>query len=180
MSKTTPVVQATLAEVIASVKRELAIAENTAGPRAGLALATVEISLAVSAEHTADGKLTIGVPLLGAEIGGGGERTSSRLSTVTVVLAPPEPSLLMSNTSLDDLAIAQAIVDIRTQLASGLDDEPRLLPSSVEYALEFGVARSGGPSGKVSFLVFSASAGSEWSDSRTNQITLAFEASSAP
>lgn len=180
MAETEPVAQATLAEVISAVKRELAAAEGEAGPRAGLVLDEVEIELSVTRSRTAGGKLSVGVPVLGVELGGGGALTDKHASKVKVVLAPPAPSLLLRDGGIGDLGIAAAIVDIRSQLVAGLEEEPRLVPKKAEYHLEFAVERAGGPTGKVTFLVVSVGGEGKWTGAATNRIKLSFAGDAAP
>lgn len=169
-----------LALVIAEVKREIATAQNTAGLRAGLSLESVEITLAIARISDAAGKVTIGVPMFGAEAGGGAGRKSEESSSLYVKLTPPAALSIMSGTDARDLGIARAILDTRRELQEGMEDEPKLEPAKVRIELKFVVTRSGGPKGEVKFLVFSAGAGLTWSNADTSSILLTFVPDAAP
>ena len=172
--------QVPLSDVIEAVKHELAVVQNTPGPSIKLDLVSVVIAMTVTSEEQANGKVSIGVPLFGGDLGVGVESSELRQSIVTVKLKPPRPSPLMSNLKALPFGIASAIIDFRKQLADGLNGEPRLIPQSVNYEIYFAVERRGGPEGKLSFHVFSANMGATWSSSQTSRITLMFQKSKTP
>ncbi len=163
-----------LADVISQVKKELAAAENIPGQNIGLTLDGVELNFAISQTVDANGKVTVGVPVLNTGIGGTGEWKAESSSSLTVALAPPTASITMSGVDATGFGITQAIVATRKQLALGLNNEPRLLPKKITLQFRFGVTRSGGATGEIKFLVFSSSAGGAKSSSDINTITLTF------
>jgi hypothetical protein len=164
-----------LADVIAQVKKELAAAQNIPGPMAGLSLAGVQLTFAITHSTDVNGKISIGVPIISAELGGSGDRKTEDTSTVTVDLAPPKSSITMSGADSSGFGITQTILAVRKQLASGLKDEPILEPRKASMQFKFGVTTTGGASGQVKFLVFTAGAGATRSAAETSTITLNFE-----
>lgn len=163
-----------LAEVIAQVKRELAAAQNQPGSAVGLTLQTVGIDLAVGRVSDVDGKITIGVPAVGVEAGGGVGRKADQSSSISVELTPPKAIAVMSGDETKEFGITQAIVDTRKQLAAGLDDEPKLTPNKVKMVFKFAVTRTGGPKGGIKFLVFQLGGGATVASAETSTITLTF------
>jgi hypothetical protein len=169
-----------LAQVIAQVKKELAAAQSVPGQGAGLALQTVTLAFSLSRVVDAEGKATIGIPLLGAELGGAGGVKSETVSSLLVKLAPPRPIVTMSGEELQELGLTQAILEVRRQLQEGLDDEPKLAPSQVELEIKFALTRKGGPKGEAKFLVFSIGGGATWSAAAVNAVKLTFAKPAAP
>lgn len=142
-----------LADMTAQVKKELAAAQDTPGQVAGSTLQTVQINFALTPTTDVNGKVAIGVPVLSADLGANGERKAEDTSSLTVELAPPAASITMSGTDSSQVAITQTIVAIRKQLASGLNDEPKLDPEKVTFQLDFGLTRTGGGTGQIKFLI---------------------------
>jgi hypothetical protein len=164
-----------LADVIAQVKKELAATQNTPGQMRGLVLQSVQINFALTQATDVNGKVAIGVPIISADVGANGERKSENSSSLTVELAPPSASVTMSGTDSSQFGITQAILSTRSQLAKGLNDEPKLEPRKVSIQLKFGITRTGGATGQIKFLVFTVGGGATKSAAETSTITLNFE-----
>ena len=169
-----------IASVIAQVKRELAASQNTTGASLNLNLEKVEVTLAMSRVVDANGKVAIGVPAIGAEVGGSGTRKAEETSTLFVELVPPKPTGLLSSTDVKDFGLTEAIVETRSELLKGLADEPKLDPRKVVITVKFGVTRSAGASGQIKFVVISIGGGGSVTASDTNSIALTFSKSKAP
>lgn len=105
-----------LASVISQIKRELAAAQRVPGASANLNLDKVDVTLAVSRTVDATGKVTVGVPAVGAEFGGSGSRKTDELSSLQVELVPPKPTGLLSTEDTKDFGLTQMIVEARRQL----------------------------------------------------------------
>jgi hypothetical protein len=164
-----------LADVIAQVKKELLAAQNTPGQTAGLTLQSVQLIFAITHTTDANGKVAIGVPIISADIGVTGERKAEDGSSLTVELAPPTASMTMNGVDSRQFGITQAILATRRQLAQGLNDEPKLDPRKVSIQFKFGVARTGGGTGQIKFLIFTVGAGVTKSAAETSTITLNYE-----
>jgi hypothetical protein len=169
-----------LADVISQVKKELAAVQNTPGPNIGLPLQAVELNFSISHSTDANGKVTIGVPVLSAGLGANGELKAENTSSLTVELAPPAASIIMSGTDSSQFGITQAILATRRQLAQGLAGEPKLEPRKVSMQFKFGLTRTGGVNGQIKFLILTAGAGAAKSVSDTSTITLTFGKSEVP
>jgi len=169
-----------VAAVIAQVKRELAAAQNSPGASVGLKLDKVELNFALTRTVDANGKVTIGVPAVGVEIGGNGSRKTEDASSLLVELVPPRPLGIMSGADTRDFGLTEAIVETRRQLRQGLDDDPKLEPRKVQITLRFVVTRTGGPTGQIKFLVFSVGGGANISATDASSIVLTFSKSAAP
>jgi hypothetical protein len=165
-----------IAAVIAQVKQELATAQNAPGAGLVMALEKVEVTLAVSRVVDANGKVTIGVPSMGLEVGGGAGRKSEESSTLYVELVPPKGGGILGATEIENFGLAEAIVDTRRQLLKGLADEPKLDPRKVIISVKFGVARTAGPTGQLKLIVISVGAGQSVTSADTNTVVLTFSA----
>ncbi len=86
-----------LADVITQVKKELAaVRKNTPGQTLGLVLQSVQVNFAITQTTDVNGKVAIGVPIIGADLGANGERKAEDSSSLTVELEPPSASITMS------------------------------------------------------------------------------------
>lgn len=164
-----------LADVIAQVKKELLAAQNTPGQTAGLTLQSVQLSFAITHTIDANGKVSIGVPILNADIGGNGERKAEDSSSLSVELAPPTSLMTMSGVDSTQFGITQAILATRRQLTEGLGDEPKLDPRKVSIQFKFAVTRTGGGNAQVKFLILTAGGGATKSTGETSTIILNYE-----
>lgn len=165
-----------ISSVIAEVKRELAAAQNVPGAAVDLKLEKVEATLAVSRVVDANGKVSVGVPALGVELGAGGTRKSEDSSTLYVELVPPEPGRALGATETKNFGLTEAIVDTRRELAKGLRDEPRLDPKKVVITVKFGVTQSAGPTGQLKLVVLTVGGGVSVAASDVSTIVLTFAA----
>jgi hypothetical protein len=164
-----------IASVIAEVKSELAAAQNTTGANLGISLQKVELNFSITRTTDANGKVTIGVPVLAsAEIGGSGEHKNEQTSSVLIDLTPPGGGSAMSGQDLKDLGLTQAIVSTRAQLLQGLDQPPKLIPDKVVITLKFAITNNGGPTGQIKFLVFTLGGGVTATSANSNSIELTF------
>jgi hypothetical protein len=164
-----------IASVIAEVKSEIAAAQNTTGANLGITLQKVELNFSITRTIDANGKVTIGVPVLAsADIGGTGDHKSDQTSSVLIDLTPPSGGSAMSGQDLKDLGLTQAIISTRTQLLQGLDQPPKLVPDKVVITLKFAITNSGGPTGQVKFLVFTLGGGVTATSANANSIELTF------
>jgi hypothetical protein len=169
-----------IAAVVAQVKKELAAAQGTIGAGLGLKLDTVELSFALTKTTDVNGKVAIGIPIIGGiDLGGSGERKAEETSSLLIDLIPPSTGPAMSGTDATDFGITQAIVDTRQQLQQGLNDTPRLDPNKVVITLKFVVTKTGGGTGQIKFLVFTLGGGATISGANTNTITLTFSKAKA-
>ena len=167
-----------IAEVIAQIKRELQAAENTPGAAVGLNLDKVELNFALTKITEANGKISIGIPVLGGiEAGGSGTKKAEEISSLLVELVPPKPIGAMSGQEAKDFGITQAIVETRRQLLAGLNDTPKLDPSKVVITLRFVITRVGGLNGQVKFLVFTLGGGKALTSANSSSIALTFSKS---
>ena len=163
-----------LQEVISEIKKELVAAQNTPGGGTALKLDSVELNLVLSDATDGSGGLSVGVPEIGAEMGGSAKASSEKVSTIYVSLKPPKPLAVMGAVTAGDLGLTRVIVETRKELQKAMVDEPVLTPEKVRIEIRFALSKSGGPSGKFHFFVVSADAAATWSASRTNTITLNF------
>ena len=164
-----------VAAVIAEVKAELTAAQSTTGASLGIYLQKVELNFALTRSTDADGKVTIGIPVLGGvDMGGSGDRKAEQVSSLLVALTPPSPVGTMSAPNIADFGLTQAIVETRSQLLAGLDQPPKLLPDKVVITLRFVITNSGGPSGRVKFLVFEIGGGVTATSANSSSIELTF------
>lgn len=164
-----------IASVIAEVKAELAAAQNTTGVNLGISLQKVELNFSITRTTDANGKVTIGVPILAsASIGGSGELKSEQTSSVLIDLTPPSGGAAMNGQDLSKLGLTQAIVSTRAQLLQGLNERPKLLPDKVVITLKFAITNGGGPTGQVKFLVFTLGGGVTATSANSNTIELTF------
>jgi hypothetical protein len=163
-----------IAEVIAQVKRELAAAQNAPAAALVLKLEKVEATLVVSRTVDANGKVAIGVPAFGLEVGGGGSRKAEDSSTLYVELVPPEPGRALSATETKNFGLTEAIVDTRRALIKGLAGEPKLDPRKVVITVKFGVTQTVGPTGQLKFVVISVGGGASVTSADVNTIGLTF------
>ncbi|VWD34754.1 hypothetical protein BLA39750_04920 [Burkholderia lata] len=169
-----------IAAVIAQVKTELEAAQSTPGAQLGLKLDTVELNFSLTKTTDVNGKVAIGIPVVGGiDLDANGDRKAEETSSLTVNLVPPEPVAAMSGYDTTNLGITQAIVDTRQQLIQGLNDVPKLDPNKVVITLKFVVTKSGGGSGKIKFLVFTLGGGATITGANSNTITLTFSKSKA-
>jgi hypothetical protein len=164
-----------VADVVSQIKKELAAAQNTPGQVTGLSLTSVQLIFALTQTTDANGKVSIGVPILSADIGGTGERKAENTSTLTIELDPPTSSITMGGIDSTEFGITQAIVSTRKQLAEGLNDEPKLVPKKVSLQFKFAVTRTGGATGQIKFLIFTVGGGATKSSAETSTITLNYE-----
>jgi hypothetical protein len=170
-----------IADVIAEVKRELAVAENAPGAKLGLTLQSVALEFSLARSTDASGEATVGIPVLGGvKIGGSGGQKGEEMSSLVVELAPPKGTGTMSADKLDDLGIAKAIIETRSELLKGLEDQPKLAPKKVVITLKFVVTRTGGGKGEISFLVFTVEGGVTLTSENANSIALTFVESDQP
>ena len=131
-----------IAAVVAQVKTELAAAQSVPGATLGLKLDTVELNFALTKATDVNGKVAIGIPIVGGvDLGGSGDRKVEETSSLLIDLVPPAPIVTMSGFDTTDLGITQAIVDTRQQLAKGLNDAPKLDPTKVVITLKFAVTK---------------------------------------
>lgn len=165
-----------VADVIAQVKKEIAASQGTTGANVGITLQKVQLDFALTSTTDANGKLSVGIPLLaGAEVGGSGEGKNSSASSLSIELTPPKGNeATMSGTDTKDLGITKAIVDTRTALLQGMDQQPKLIPNKVTITLKFVVTRTGGATGQIKFLVFTLGGGTTLTSENSNTITLTF------
>lgn len=164
-----------LADVITQVKKELAAVQNTPGQTLGLVLQSVQVNFAITQTTDVNGKVAIGVPIIGADLGANGERKAEDSSSLTVELEPPSASITMSGVDISQFGITQAVLATRHQLAAGLNDEPKLAPKKASIQLKFGITRTGGGTGQIKFLIFTMGGGATKSYGETSTITLNFE-----
>jgi hypothetical protein len=169
-----------VAEVIAEVKRELAAAQNTQGADVDLSLTQVELNFSLTSTTDENGKVSVGIPIASASVGGNGERRVEQTSSLMVELAPPKPSGTMSADESKDLGITQAIIQARDQLKQGLNEVPKLTPNKVVITLKFAVTKTKGANGQVKFLIFSIGGGQTTSDAASNSIALTFAKAKGP
>lgn len=164
-----------LADVITQIKKELAAVQNTPGQQIGIPLQSVQVNFALTQTTDANGKVAIGVPIISADLGGNGEKKVENSSTLTVELDPPTAGIVMSGIDSSNFGLTQAILDVRRQLASGLNNEPKLVPKKVTIQLKFGVTRTGGGTAQIKFLIFTVGGGVTKSAAEMSTITLNFE-----
>ncbi len=164
-----------LAEVIAQVKRELAAAQNTPGASVGLKLDSVELNFSLTRTTDTNGKVSVGIPVLGGvDLGASGQNKAEETSSLLVNLVPPKPTGTMSATDTSNFGITEAIVDTRRELAAGLNDLPKLEPNKVVINLKFAVTRAKGGTGQIRFLVFTLGGGRTLTSANSSSITLTF------
>ena len=169
-----------LSQIIAQIKHDIEVAQNTPGKQVGLKLSTVEVNLAVSSVTVADGSTTLGLPFLDTGVRGQIKQVSEHLSLVSVVLSPPEPKVLLDGSSNVGTRLAKTIVDLREQLAKGVDDEPKLNPKEAKISISFGITQDQSAKGDVEFLVFSADAGISGERAQSSAVILTFRLDPAP
>lgn len=169
-----------LAAVVSQIKYELAASQSASGGGLNLRLEKVDITLSVSRTVDANGKATIGVPALNIEAGGSGGRKAEEVSTLLVEMAPPAASITLSSNETSSLGLAQMIIDTRQQLASGLNQEPKLDPNAVVMTVKFGVTRTGGGNASVKLLVLSVGGGATVSNVDSHTVVLTFKKQRAP
>lgn len=168
---TTPIFP--IKDVIAQVKKELAAAQASTSGNVGLKLDSVDLTFALATTRDINGKVSVGIPLLtGLDVGGNGGKKVEETSSLQITLAPPTPINQVAGYDTTSLGITQAIIDTRTQLAAGLDVQPRLDPTKVVITLKFGVIRTGGGTGQIRFLFFALGGGTTFTSANTNTITL--------
>jgi hypothetical protein len=162
--------------VIAQVKRELAAAQNAPGAALVLRLEKAEATLAVSRVVDANGKVSVGVPSLGLDLGGSGGRKAEQSSTLFVELAPPRAGAALGATETWNLGLAEAIVDARRELLKGLADEPKLEPRKVVITIRFGVTRTAGGSGQLQLVLLTLGGGATTTTTDLSTVVLTFAA----
>lgn len=170
-----------VAEVIAEVKRELAAAQSTTGANVGISLQKVALNFALTQTTDKNGKVTIGIPILGgAELGGSGSRKAEETSSLLVELAPPKGAgPAMSAEDVKDLGLTQAIVSTRQQLLAGMSEKPQLDPAKVVITLKFAITRTAGGTGQIKFLVFTIGGGATATSANSSSIELTFAKTAA-
>jgi hypothetical protein len=169
-----------VAAVIAQIKHELAAAQNTAGASVGLALEKVDVTLAVSRVVEANGKVSVGVPAIGLELGGAGSRKGEEASTVAIQLLPPKGTGTLSATPPEDLGLTQMIVQTRAELLKGLNEEPKLDAKQVVMTVKFALSKTVGPTGQLKFVVVTIGGGGTVTATNTNTVVLTFSRVAAP
>lgn len=164
-----------ITDVIAEVKRELAAAQSKPGTGVGLKLDSVELSFALTKTTDTNGKISVGVPILGGvDLGGSGTKKVEETSSLVITLTPPTPTPAMAGEDVKDLGLTQAILDVRDQLSKGMAGEPRLDPSKVVLTLKFVVTKAVGGTGQIKFLVFTIGGGTTLTAANSNSIALNF------
>jgi len=79
-----------LAEALEALRRDLAAAqEEAAGKGVQFPVESLTVELKVAVAREASGKVGFRVPVIGAELGGGGGVSSESVQTVTLVLGEP-------------------------------------------------------------------------------------------
>ena len=163
-----------IAAVITELKRELQAAQDIPGTGGDLRLAQVAIDFTLTHTTDANGKISIGIPVLSAQVGASGERKAESGSTLHIELVPPKARVTMSATDTKDFGITQAIVSTRNQLQQGVAQEPKLLPEKVKMTFKFAITNTGGPTGQIKFLIFTIGGGATWSEGQASTIELTF------
>ena len=169
-----------VAKVITEIKRELQVVQSTPSPNVGLTLSKVTLDFTLTRTVDANGKVTIGIPAIEAEVGATGQVKSEDTSSMTIELVPPKAEAAMSAVQAENLGIAEAVIDARKQLAAGLAEEPKLMPNKVDLTFKYVLTAEGGPTGKIKFLIVSVEAGATVSSAHTQSITLSFSKTLAP
>jgi hypothetical protein len=135
-----------VSDIITAIKSEIkrAQASETGSPR--LSVDLVELQLNTVAVKTADGKITVGVPTIGFEIGGSGSSTIAQ--QLHVSLTSQEPAEIGASQSL---GLVEVITELKNALRSTMNEPPRFDFQQLRYQVEFEVEKQIG--GRVSFVV---------------------------
>lgn len=163
-----------LAEVLAAVKRELRSAESVS-KSSFLPLSAVKLELHVIAQSDARGELKAKLLPVNAFAKLGAADEITRTQKISVTLEPPGPDLTQGSLDLSDLGLASAIRSVREELQKGMDQPPRLDPTAVTIALDFGVKRSRDSGAGIELKVIEAGAGEKYLTSSLHKISLEFK-----
>lgn len=163
-----------IAEVVSQVKQEISAAQSVpiGGPK--LRLKAVELDLSIVNTETNNTNFGLGVPTIDVS----GNYTSSieknSTSQVKLSLEPPKPVELASSAELNDMRLAETIINVRRQLKKGFLEEPILNPKTVDFVIKFGVVESAKIDGDIEIFILSINPSSEFKVQQANTITVKF------
>ena len=170
-----PIASFSLDQTITDIKTELARLEAQPGAPLGLRLTEIEIALQLSqaGEKTAGAGLS--VPVF-SEAALTANTTSSweEGSKVTIVLAPPADSSVLSTGAKPSLRFADLLGSVRESLRKAMQDEPRLDAKSISLELSFVLVAGTAIGADVKVQLLSLGIGRTQTTTAGNTLTLTY------
>lgn len=164
-----------LEETISGIKRELQKLEDTPGQTLGLILNDVKIALFVQEEFADSGDVSLTVPVFDeAKLNTSDTLGAQTGSKVTVDLAPPRGSQVLSASGDGRIEFADLLVATREALQRSMQNEPKLEAKSIEVELAFVLTAKRTDSASVKAKVVSIGISSEHKGTSSNTITLIY------
>jgi hypothetical protein len=164
-----------LNEAISDIKRELQLFENAPGEPLGLRLSEAEVSLKLTRNDSRTVEAGLAVPVFSTvEAARSVARSVEHASTVKVVLAPPQQSVVLSTPDERRIAFASLLLAVREALREGMANEPRLDVKTIELTIAFVLVSTTEDSAGVTAEVLSISGEGKTAETEANTIKLTY------
>ncbi|MGC4074328.1 MAG: hypothetical protein QM760_17810 [Nibricoccus sp.] len=171
-----PIASFSLDQTISDIKAELAKLEAEPGAPLGLRLTEIEIALQLSQTEEKTSSAGLSVPVFNeTEITGNASWSWEEGSKVTIVLAPPADSIVLSAGSKPALKFADLLISVRESLRKAMQNEPRLAAKSIELELAFVLVAETSAEANVKVQLVSLGVGRTQKSTTGNTITLTYE-----
>ena len=164
-----------LEDTLSDIKRELQKLENLPGPALGLTLSEVKITLMVQEDDTRSGAATLAVPVFDkSALKATGKQATKTGSKVTVALAPPKGSQVLSADRKTTVNFADLLASTRTALQRSMTTEPRLDAKAIDVEISFVLVAGESRDASVDAKIVSIGATSDWQLTHSNTVMLKY------
>ena len=164
-----------LEKTLTEIKRELKIYSQTAGSSLGLDLRDISLELVVQQEVKNNVDLELKVPIFpNGNVNSRVARFTKTGSRLTILLAPPAGSQILSAPQPSVIQFAKLLESIRETLQVSLNNEPVLEAKSIKLELQFVFVTEGSTTTGIRAKVVIVGAGTGWTNSNSNTITLSY------